>query len=55
MALLAEYEGSRIALSLYLAAGLHEAIEDLRRQATNRTGDCADMFDRFLGWHRRRT
>ncbi|MFI6231507.1 hypothetical protein ACIBCR_29845 [Micromonospora echinospora] len=51
-ALLTEYEGNPIGLSLYLAACLHAAIDDLR--GLRNTDGCVDVFDRFLGWTKRR-
>ncbi|RFS43390.1 hypothetical protein D0Q02_28145 [Micromonospora craniellae] len=48
--LIAEYEGNTTALSLYLAACLHEAIDDLRELDVRSTGGCGGVFDRFLGW-----
>ncbi|TDC01789.1 hypothetical protein E1091_02155 [Micromonospora fluostatini] len=51
--LLVEYAGNRVALSLYLAACLHEAIDDLRVLDARSTGGCGGVFDRFLGWTHR--
>lgn len=53
-ALLTEYEGSRVGLSLYLAACLHTAIEDLRHLSAPHSYGCAGLFDRFIAWTRRR-
>ncbi|MEQ4306338.1 hypothetical protein ABNF97_34025 [Plantactinospora sp. B6F1] len=48
--LLAEYQGSRVSLCLYLAALLCDAIDDLHQLNPSVTGTTADLFDRFLGW-----
>ncbi|MEE6257990.1 hypothetical protein V1633_05720 [Plantactinospora sonchi] len=50
--LLAEYEGSRVGLCLYLATLLCGAIDDLHRLNPSATGSTAGLFDRFLGWPR---
>ncbi|MFC8616608.1 hypothetical protein ACFT9M_09355 [Micromonospora purpureochromogenes] len=50
LALLADYDGSRVSLFLYLAGLLHDAIDDLHKLNPSTTGSSADMFDRFLGW-----
>ncbi|MFY1688552.1 hypothetical protein [Plantactinospora sp. WMMB782] len=50
--LLAEYQGSRVSLCLYLATSLCNAIDDLHRLNSSMTGSTADLFDRFLGWLR---
>ncbi|WDZ87236.1 hypothetical protein [Micromonospora cathayae] len=52
--LLVEYEGSRVGLSLYLAACLHTAIDDLRHLSAPQMCGYAGLFDRFLGWTRHR-
>ena len=44
-----------MSLFLYLAACLHDAIDDLHRLNPSGTGSAADMFDRFLGWPARHT
>ncbi|MFF0372546.1 MULTISPECIES: hypothetical protein [unclassified Micromonospora] len=55
LALLAEYQDAPVSLFLYLAACLHEAIDDLHRLNPSVTGSAADMFHRFLGWPARHT
>ncbi|WSZ91400.1 hypothetical protein OG990_04800 [Micromonospora sp. NBC_00858] len=55
LALLAEYQDAPVSLFLYLAACLHDAIDDLHRLNPSVTGSAADMFDRFLGWPARHT
>ncbi|WP_234359579.1 hypothetical protein [Plantactinospora sp. BC1] len=50
--LLAEYQGSRVSLCLYLATLLCDAIDDLLKLNPSVTGSTADLFDRFLGWLR---
>ncbi|WBB82143.1 hypothetical protein O7606_12690 [Micromonospora sp. WMMD882] len=50
--LLVEYEGSGVGLSLYLAACLHTAIDDLRHLNGADAGGCSGLFDRFMGWIR---
>ncbi|WSA89717.1 hypothetical protein OIE47_06735 [Micromonospora sp. NBC_01796] len=50
--LLAEYEGSRVGLCLYLATLLCDAIDDLHKLNPGTTGSGAGLFDRFLGWPR---
>lgn len=52
--LLAEYEGSGVGLSLYLAACLNTAIDDLRHLNAAYACGYAGLFDRFLGWTRHR-
>ena len=53
-ALLAEYQDRPVELSLYQSACLHAAIDDLRALTVAKADGCADVFDRFLGWTRRR-
>ena len=50
LALVAEYQDTPVSLFIYLAACLHDAIDDLHRLDPSETGSVADMFDRFLGW-----
>ena len=55
LALVAEYQDNPVSLFLYLAACLHDAIDDLHRLNPSVTGSATDMFDRFLGWPARHT
>nr|MDT0658092.1 hypothetical protein [Micromonospora sp. DSM 115978] len=48
--LVAEYTGDRIALRIYLAGRMHEAIDDLLTLNPNEAPTAAEFFDRFLGW-----
>lgn len=48
LALLIEYEHDRIALAIYLAVAMHEAIHDHARLGNK--PDLTTLHDRFLGW-----
>lgn len=52
LSLLAEYEGNRAALILYLSAQLAEARDQLGQLGDNISP--ADLTDRFIGWARSR-
>ena len=46
-ALLIEYDGSRLSLSVYLAGRLNDAIND---HSEHRPGSVPNLYERFLGW-----
>ncbi|MBQ1026256.1 hypothetical protein [Micromonospora sp. C95] len=50
LALLTEYRDSHVALSIYLAGMLYDAVEDLYRLNPHDAPKPAALHDRFLGW-----
>jgi hypothetical protein len=50
LTLLAEYADSHVALSIYLAGMLYDAIDDLYRLNPHDAPAPGALFDRFLGW-----
>jgi hypothetical protein len=48
LALLAEYRGDRVALAIYLAVVMHDAMDDIWR--VGHRPDVARLHERFLGW-----
>ncbi|MEU2611809.1 hypothetical protein ABZ570_09530 [Micromonospora sp. NPDC007271] len=45
-----EYRNDRVALSVYLASMMGEAVEDLRKLNPEPELDQGQVFGRFLGW-----
>ncbi|MFE9200975.1 hypothetical protein [Micromonospora sp. NPDC007230] len=54
LTLVREYADDPVALAVYLCGVLHEATADLYLLHPNDPPDPAALFDRFLGWARRR-
>lgn len=54
LALIRGYADNTIGLCIYLCAALHHAVADLYRLNPNDGPDPAALFDRFIGWTRRR-
>ncbi|GIJ33303.1 hypothetical protein ACN26Z_03705 [Verrucosispora sp. WMMD703] len=50
LTLLAEYRDSHVALSIYLAGLLYDAVEDLYRLDPHNAPKPAALHERFLGW-----
>ncbi|GIJ26583.1 hypothetical protein Vqi01_17450 [Micromonospora qiuiae] len=55
LTLLTDYRNDRITLSIYLAARLYDAVEDLYRLDPQNVPKPAALHDRFLGWAAPRT
>ncbi|GGM60792.1 hypothetical protein GCM10011608_52330 [Micromonospora sonchi] len=55
LTLLAGYRHDRVALSIYLAAMLYDAVDDLYRLDPQTVPKPATLHDRFLGWAAPRT
>ncbi|MCZ7435026.1 hypothetical protein O7598_01340 [Micromonospora sp. WMMC241] len=54
LTLVGEYATDPVGLSVYLCGVLHETTADLHRLHPDHRLDPAALFDRFLGWARRR-
>ncbi|MGC4804898.1 hypothetical protein [Micromonospora sp. DT233] len=55
LTLLADYRNSRIALAIYLAGMLYDAVEDLHRIDAHDAPKPGALHARFLGWATLRT
>ncbi|MFI7022855.1 hypothetical protein [Micromonospora sp. NPDC049900] len=55
LTLLADYRESRVALSIYLAGMLYDAVDDLYRLDPHNVPKPASLHERFLGWAAPRT
>ncbi|MEV0806420.1 hypothetical protein [Micromonospora sp. NPDC050200] len=50
LTLLADYRGSHVALSIYLAGMLYNAVDDLHRLNPHNRPKPGALHERFLGW-----
>ncbi|MGN9777845.1 hypothetical protein ACTMS0_19090 [Micromonospora sp. H33] len=55
MLLRTQFEGNRVALSIYMAGQLFDATADLTKLYPNSAPSPEALFDRFLAWTARRT